>query len=260
MTEGGTPEAPVAHPAAGDEPEALLAALRARGAEGFDPVGLRFLEALARRAAAHADHARPLLERRLAKAIADYDARLERAEGEAADALARGTARFPEAADALRKHCAAGDFAGLHRLLLQLQMHGGHRPLAELLAQVCQQAPKETAGGAAPAALPGLKRPAELKSVKVFRRTWSRLRVDQQLSDALAQAPENAGPLNSHALVLQSLKLMRDISPEYLEQFSAYVEALLWLEQAAGSRAPAPKGAGRADRGGKGKPGRGSGG
>jgi hypothetical protein len=44
--------------------------------------------------------------------------------------------------------------------------------------------------------------------------------------------PANAGPLNSHALVLQTLSLMRDLSPDYLRRFVAGVEALQWLERA----------------------------
>jgi hypothetical protein len=44
--------------------------------------------------------------------------------------------------------------------------------------------------------------------------------------------PANAGPLNSHALVLQVLSLMRDLSPEYLRRFVGTVETLQWLERA----------------------------
>jgi hypothetical protein len=47
--------------------------------------------------------------------------------------------------------------------------------------------------------------------------------------------------------VLQSLKQMRDISPQYLEQFMSYADTLLWLDQAESTRAAAPKGATRGD-------------
>jgi len=72
----------------------------------------------------------------------------------------------------------------------------------------------------------------ELKSLRYFRSTWSRLSAEQQLAQALAQAPENAGPLNSHLLVLRALQLMQDVSPDYLQRFMSYVDTLLWLEQA----------------------------
>ena len=48
----------------------------------------------------------------------------------------------------------------------------------------------------------------------------------------LAKVPENAGPLNSQHLVHRSLTLMRDLSPEYLNRFMSYVDALSWLDQA----------------------------
>jgi hypothetical protein len=37
--------------------------------------------------------------------------------------------------------------------------------------------------------------------------------------------------MNSHRLVLRSLALMREISPDYLTRFTAYVDALLCLDQ-----------------------------
>ena len=91
----------------------------------------------------------------------------------------------------------------------------------------------DTAPAAPP--VPSAEPAHELKSLRYFRRTWSALSVDRQL----AQGPENAGPLNSHRLVLRSLQLMRDVAPNYLERFMSYADALLWLEQADG--APPPK-------------------
>ena len=39
--------------------------------------------------------------------------------------------------------------------------------------------------------------------------------VDRQASQAIARGAANAGPLNSHMLVLRSLSSMRDLSPDY---------------------------------------------
>jgi hypothetical protein len=55
--------------------------------------------------------------------------------------------------------------------------------------------------------------------------------VGKRVTQALDQAPKNAGPINSHRLVLQSLALMREISPDYLNRFTSYVDALLCLDQ-----------------------------
>ncbi|WP_018989926.1 DUF2894 domain-containing protein [Aromatoleum toluclasticum] len=225
----------------GADPGALIEALRAQNAERFDPVGFRFIEALARRAASGGDAARGVLERRLATALSDYRERLDAAGRKAGDALERAITRFPESADALRQCRESGDLAGLQRLLARLAGQGGHSPLNGLLAHIGRHTPAGTAdhsvdggqgAGAAFSAQP------ELKSLSYFRSTWSRLSLERQLADAFAQAPENAGPLNSHFLVLQALGQMRDISPEYLRQFMSYVDALLWLEQADNSRNP----------------------
>jgi hypothetical protein len=64
-----------------------------------------------------------------------------------------------------------------------------------------------------------------------FRKLWSRLRTESQLRQSLEQVPTNAGPLNSGNLVHRSITLMRELSPGYLQQFLAYVDALTWIEQ-----------------------------
>ena len=74
--------------------------------------------------------------------------------------------------------------------------------LGDLVRHMAQQAP---AGGPR----------AELKSVRYFRNTWSRLSAEKQVTQALGQAPKNAGPINSHVVALRSLALMRDTSPDF---------------------------------------------
>jgi hypothetical protein len=64
--------------------------------------------------------------------------------------------------------------------------------------------------------------------------------VQKQVSKAMAQAPQNAGPINSHMLVLRSLGLMRDASPDYLNRFMVYVDTLLCLDEA-GTTKVAPR-------------------
>ena len=57
-----------------------------------------------------------------------------------------------------------------------------------------------------------------------------KISVQKQVTQAIAQAPQNAGPINSHMLVLRSLGLMRDLSPDYLNRFMGYVDTLLFLD------------------------------
>lgn len=202
-----------------------MESLRARGAERFDPIRFRFIEALARRSLACHGDARRLLDTRLASVVSDYRERFERVEDKD------------------------------HEPLVRPEGQGG-TPLGELLAHIARQGADGEAGGAIPAADPVAEPQAELRSVRYFRSTWSRLSVDRQLSQAFAQAPENAGPLNSHFLVLQSLRQMREISPEYLQQFMTYVDALLWLDQAEAGRNATRKAGAKGEREKKGRSGR----
>jgi hypothetical protein len=66
--------------------------------------------------------------------------------------------------------------------------------------------------------------------VAQFRQQLGKISVQKQVTQAIAQAPQNAGPINSHMLVLRSLGLMRDLSPDYLNRFMGYVDTLLFLD------------------------------
>ena len=92
-------------------------------------------------------------------------------------------------------------------------------------------APAQPQRGAAPT--------PELQALGYFRQTWAKLAVHRSLNQSIAKTPKNAGPLNSHRLVLRSLEVMREVSPEYLNRFVGYVDALLVLD-GMGSPAPAP--------------------
>lgn len=87
----------------------------------------------------------------------------------------------------------------------------------------------------------------ELRSVQAFREGWARIATEDQVTQAVQRGPENAGPLNSHMLVLRTLRLMQELSPEYLRRFVAHADSLLWLDQA-GARLKQPAGKGKAAR------------
>lgn len=72
----------------------------------------------------------------------------------------------------------------------------------------------------------------ESPRIQAFKKQLSKISVQKQVTQAIAQAPQNAGPINSHMLVLRSLGLMRDISPDYLNRFMAHVDTLLCLDEA----------------------------
>jgi len=102
---------------------------------------------------------------------------------------------------------------------------GTPSPLADLLAHI-------EAGTAIRSRdeLPSASYPA-LDMLDEFKKLWSTLRTSSQMRQSLEQVPENAGPLNSGALVHRSIALMRELSPGYLEQFLSYADSLSWIEQ-----------------------------
>ena len=189
-----------------------MEALGARGAARFDPVAFRVLEAMLRRLDGFEGAARGALVRKIERRLAAFCERFE-----------RGVGHLP-VEGVVRARPEPGPLAAL---LAHVAHHGG--------ATEVSVGRTLDGGGVQPA--------TELKSLRYFRSTWSRLSLEQQLARALAQAPDNAGPLNSHFLVLQALIRMRDVAPGYLEGFIAYAEALLWLERADAGRGLAGRGA-----------------
>lgn len=127
------------------------------------------------------------------------------------------------------------------------QRAAGPSALALLNAELAQRAgTAATAGAEGPQTSEPLP---ELASVRRFGQTWAKVATEQQMIEALAKAPKNAGPLNSHRLMLRALTQMRRLSPDYLRLFLAQMEALLWVEEAV-VRLPKPtaKGKGSAAR------------
>lgn len=220
MAEAAAAEADLADLSAG------IAALRDQGAARLDPLRFGFIEALARRAAAHEGPARALLDAKLAAALADCRARCAEMRSPESDTA---VSTPPEGHEplvatpigALLARLAATDVAAPDSDARTRNMPAGTSPQA-----------------AAPA----------LKSVQLFGGHWARLGIEQQLAQALASAPENAGPLNSHRLVLRALERMRDLAPDYLHRFVAYADALCWLEDAERGMAAAQAAAGERKR------------
>jgi hypothetical protein len=205
-------------PDAADVP-VTLAAWRASGAARLDPVRFSYLEALARRAQDHHGDVRQLLDARLASAVQAYAQRVLAAQTVQA-------AQPPAARPAHRTPLKAPP-----KIAPKTAPQAATRPPGPLA---------ELARLLAPAAA-GPRTAPELKSLRLFRRSWTRRKSEQQLQQSQAVLPENAGPLHSQALVLRALQLMRGLSPEYLERFMAHAETLLWLEQAQGARLPAAR-------------------
>jgi len=197
-----------------------IAALRLAGADHFDAVQLHYLESLSRRLTDQPAPVQRRLEDRLTPALAAFAARFAAARANAVQSASLATQQHPQGAAPLQRLLDAGDFKELARQIAAL--NAAESPLAALVRSVAQ---------AVPDARDGMASRPELKAVRQFRNTWSRLSAGQQVKQAMGQAPKNAGPINSHMLVLRSLALMREISPDYLHRFMAYADGLLCLQQ-----------------------------
>lgn len=214
-----------------------IASLRQRGADRFDPVRFHHLEVLARRASALQGQVKHLLDGKLTQALGTLKTRFEQAHTDTQLAVDQIAPQYPQAAADLLQQLQRGDIAAVKQGLSKLNSHVHGTPLGELARHLAQHRPPE-----AEARLNGIAgiRPA-LKNTQFFRNTWAKLSVDKRVTQAIGQAPKNAGPINSHLLVLRSLALMRDISPDYLNRLTAYVDTLLCLDELEQQKSINPK-------------------
>lgn len=115
------------------------------------------------------------------------------------------------------------------RISMEAQPQDAHEPLPSPLAALLQDM-----GPQSSPQVPGRPEgwPSENPRIQAFKKQLSQISVQKQVTQAIAQAPQNAGPINSHMLVLRSLGLMREISPDYLNRFMAHVDTLLCLDEA----------------------------
>lgn len=182
----------------------LLDGWREQRADRIDAVRFHFIEALERRARGQTGAVRQVLDERLSSLL---------------DAYARDVA-----------NAASGDATPSEP--------PARGPLGELVDHIAHHAttrdnrvPPGAEAGVAVSLPP-------LEALDEFQQIWSQVRTQSQVRQSLEQAPTNAGPLNSSALVHRSIALMRDLSPGYLQQFLAYIDDLAWLEQLGAGSVP----------------------
>jgi hypothetical protein len=213
-----------------------IAALRDDGTWRCDPVRFRYLDALAQRLQGQPAAVQQRLQPRLAAALDEFIGRAAQRRQAARAEAENLLARHPAQAGALRRLQAAGETIAMRRLVAGAQADAAAAPLKHLNEYI-----RVAATGATPAAGETAGAP-ELASVRRFRSAWGRSRSQQQLEQALARKPAQAGPLNSHVLVLQALELMGELSPDYLRHFLSHVESLQWLERSREAAAPGKAG------------------
>lgn len=215
-----------------------LAALRNAGAQRLDPARFHYMERLSERMQAQPPEVRRILEGKLNQALTDYGERFRQAQQAAGDEVARLSGQQPELARELRRLFAAGDYAGVRRLGAQAAFNTPCAPLAGLNQHIRNLTQNAAQDGIDDGLASDEDAGSEMKSLRRFRETWSRISAEDQVDQAVVRGPENAGPLNSHMLVLRSLALMRQLSPDYLRRFLSHLDALLWLDQVNQQYAP----------------------
>lgn len=184
---------------------------RAQDADRVDPVAFSRLAALARRAQRHDGVVAQHLQQRVQQLADDY-----------ARTLAAATAAVPPAT-------VAAGVSPLQTLLAHIAQAGTCTPAATSTPVTLPSATMATdTAPLHPAPLPVVEAQATLDE---FQQLWSRIRIDSLLRQSQEAISEDAGPLHSSVLLHRAMKLMREISPAYLQHFLAYSDALSWLEQ-----------------------------
>ena len=171
--------------------QALLQPAQAAEAAQLDPVGWHHIQVLTERTRTQTGLAQVLLQAKLNSALAQLQARLAAQKKQHTQHI-QPTRHTP---------------SPLSALLRDMSAPSAERPLS-----------------------PGGHGRMDKPHIVQFRQQLGKISVQKQVTQAIAQAPQNAGPINSHMLVLRSLGLMRDLSPDYLHRFMGYVDTLLFLD------------------------------
>ena len=237
-----------------------LEALTAKGAEHFDPVGFRFITAMTQRAATQPDNVAGLLVEKSQAALDQYQQNLAVAHRKAIKQVQLINIRFPEHSAKAHRYLVSCQYREIAKLLNQLQSTSSRvSALSALTVELLkdeelsvQENKQETLDdllrqqestllqslvvgkktvSSSSSSLGGGQQ-GELKSIRLFRESWSKIHSEQRLAKSINDAPASAGPLNEQRLMVRSLEMMQELSPKYLSRFVSYVDSLLWLEQA----------------------------
>jgi hypothetical protein len=209
--------------ATSDTVHAALAALEASGADQFDPVQFRYLQAMAMRSQQQDSAVAQLLLKKTWRGLQAYQARFSEQRTAATSLLVQVTAARPELTENLERLFATCEFKAIRRLAQRQEKRDEVDSFAALTRQL------QTATHDAES-MP-VSGSQELKAVRFFRDTLQRQHADKLVTHALIDAPESAGPLNPQKLALRSLAIMREVSPAYLTHFVSYMDTLFWLEK-----------------------------
>lgn len=253
----------------GDELQQHFDVLLAAGAEHFDQVRFRFIEAMFNNAINHRESVRALLKDKILAAIASYIDDFNTAKREALQSLTTTRQLFPDDADMLQSLFEQARFSQLQTLSdsLHEQEQRAHPSALETLTDelgqteedqdspqigfvfddFLRQQEQQAMQSLAPERdKTATRKPEtssarksgdnnampELKSARLMRESFGKINADKLVTQMIKKGPENPGPLNPHSLAIKALTDMRDLSPQYLKRFISSIDTLLWMEQA----------------------------
>lgn len=222
----------------------------------FDPVRAAIIEALERRSASADQAIRAFLQARIEQRMKALQADFANAQATATRERDQLDQDFPAAGAAATVLLERGDFRGLRQLRRRLESGNRLRPLRELrqlfersehdhdpsedaasFEELLRQQEQTAVFAQAPGAGVGVgdgECRGELRAMRQFREVWAKRMLEKAVAHAMQEAPEDAGPLNAHRLVIQAVSKMQELSPSYLNRFVSYIDTLLWLERRSG--------------------------
>ena len=235
-----------------------LVALQNMGAHDLDPVRWHFIDRLLSQAIKQPASVACHLARKIDAALTEYENAVALARTTAQETVERITVRFPAYSSTAQALCSDGQFrdlarldsslahsshqqwlAGLNRQLDQQPCNVDHNPASASFTDSLRQQDREIAAMPEPkhasaplqatAASPTDVR--ELKSARRFREVREQHQANRVINRAIAQCPDQSGPLNPQLLIVRSLHRMLDLSPHYVNRLVSHVNTILWLEQ-----------------------------
>ena len=195
---------------------ATIASLLEHGADSFDPIRFRYIESMIKRAGEQRKLVAQVIEKKVRKALDDY-------QNDAAKCKETSQNQGVEISE------ARAELIALTQHLDQGKSHDDDGVNEGSFTNILRQQESDVVQSFAGTAT-GQRR--EPNAIRLYRESWAKQNSDRLVVQSVKSGPEDPGPLNSQMLVIHSLSTMRGLSPDYLNRFVAYVDTLLWLEQA----------------------------
>lgn len=234
----------------------LMGDIELNRARCFDPVRFAYIESLANRLEQIMYANNAVLIEKLERSVASFKTDFDKNSGQASGIVESIVTDFPNYGNDATNHFSQGQFKQLNKLNETLKKESQQLEkvslLSELNSKVFNQVDDTTRFNKQPSfdeilSLQELELnadtggingnvalnedPLELQSMRAFRESMKYFNIDKIIDRAIDDLPANPGPHNPHMLAIKSLTQLRELSPQYLRRFAAYVETLLWLEK-----------------------------